>query len=223
MEQFAQFAEASQYRTEAEKDGQGGLVFNAEIRDWKRTAGLTWRNPGIPQHGSHPVVMVSWNDAQAFCNWLGARERKTCRLPTEAESEYACRAGTTSFWYVGNEERELRRVANIADSSFKRQFPAATANVPWDDGYPFTAPVGRFEPNAFGLYDMHGNVWEWCHDWYDAKYYERSPVEDPKGPSSGKWRLVPDFVRLSFRRPRGHGPAHDANAAHWLSRRLRNR
>jgi hypothetical protein len=150
----------------------------------------TMRQTGIPQQGSHPVVMVSWNDAQAFCDWLSGKERKSCRFSTEAEWEYACRAGTASFWHVGNEARELRRVANIADSSFKQGFPAGAANVPWDDGHPFTAPAGRFEPNAFGVYDMHGNVLEWCHDWYDANYYERSPGQDPKGPNSGKSRVI---------------------------------
>jgi len=200
--QFASFAQTAGYVTEAEKDGEGGLVFKPDKRDWQKQRGLTWRSPGIDQDATHPVVMVSWNDACAFCAWL-----RGYRLPTEAEWEYACRAGTTSYWYVGNEERDLRRAANLADETFKQTFPGS-ATVPWQDGFAFRSPVGRFEPNAFGLYDMHGNVWEWCQDWYDAKYYERSPAEDPTGAASGQSRVIRGggWILTAFLcRSAGHG------------------
>ena len=163
VQEFSKFVQASGYRTEAEKDGKGGYVYLPETRNWTEKAGLTWQNPGIPQEQDHPVIMVSWNDTQSFCTWLNGKEGRSNRLPTEAEWEYACRAGTTSYWNLGNDPSDLQQAANVADKSFREKFPTAAA-APWDDGYPFTAPVGRFKPNHFGLYDMHGNVWQWCQD-----------------------------------------------------------
>lgn len=134
-------------------------------------------------------------------------EGKSYMLPSEAEWEYAGRAGTTSFWYTGDDTKELQTAANLADLSFLAKFPGA-ATVPWDDGFPYTAPVGRFQPNAFGLYDMHGNVWERIQDWYDPKYYERSPDTDPEETSAGRERVLrrggwvlPSFIARSA----GHG------------------
>ncbi len=142
------------------------------------------------QTDDHPVVEVSWNDAVAFCEWLSKKEGKTYRLPTEAEWEYCCRAGTTTRFYSGDDPETLASVANVADATFEAKFAdVAFFGIKASDGYAFTSPVGRFKPNAFGLYDMHGNAWQWCADWYDFYYYSKSPVRDPKGPDCGNARV----------------------------------
>ncbi len=108
-------------------------------------------------------MTVNWDDAVAFCEWLSKKEGKTYRLPTEAEWEYACRAGTATRYYSGDDPETLATVANVADATFKVNFAdEAYYGLRASDGYTYTAPVGRFKPNAFGLYDMHGNVWQWC-------------------------------------------------------------
>jgi formylglycine-generating enzyme len=128
-----------------------------------------------------------------------SKEGKEYRLPTEAEWEYSCRAGTRTRFHGGNDNETLKRVGNIADLSLKswwnyreladqsyRELISGWLEVvSWDDGYPFTAPVGQYAPNGFGLYDMHGNVWEWCHDWYQKDYANDRP-SDPRGVPSGK-------------------------------------
>src|SRR5262249_19167843 len=153
---------ATGYKTDAEKDGGGGLGLNA-ARNWQQKPEYTWRNPGWEQTDRHPVVNVSWNDAVAFCDWLSAKEGKQYRLPTEAEWEYSCRAGTTTRFHSGDDEASLKKVANY-----------------WDSGPGTTRAVGELQANAFGLHDMHGNVWEWCQDWYDKDYYKASPRQDPQ-------------------------------------------
>ena len=135
----------------------------------------------------HPVVVVSWHDADAFCEWLTAKTGETYRLPTEAEWEYACRAGTTTRWYCGDDPEGLVKVANVRDASWGRKF--GPAQITGDDGFVFTAPVGSYRPNAFGLYDMHGNVFEFVHDWGGAGHYKHSPVDDPPGPDHGTVRI----------------------------------
>ncbi len=133
------------------------------------------------------MVNVSWNDAQAFTTWLSQKEGKTYRLPTEAEWEYACRAGTTTAYFSGDDGETLAAFENIADGTAKEKHPAWITTVA-RDGYVFTAPVGKFRANAFGLYDMEGNVCEWCQD-RDGSY-KRSPVDDPVGSSRGFYRMV---------------------------------
>jgi formylglycine-generating enzyme required for sulfatase activity len=200
--QFRRFVQDTGYKTEAEIDGTGGNGYEAATRRFARKPAYTWRDPGFAQTDEHPVVNVSWNDAVAFCRWLSCKEGRDYRLPTEAEWEYSCRAGAATRFYHGDDEAGLRHLANVADKSFaakfdqdyvNKDFPKATqdwlARVPWDDGFPFTAPVGQFRPNLFGLYDMHGNVWQWCTDWYDKDYYGRSPRQDPQGPESGSARV----------------------------------
>jgi formylglycine-generating enzyme required for sulfatase activity len=135
------------------------------------------------------VVLVSWNDAKAFCEWLSRRDRRTYRLPTEAEWEYACRARSTTRYWNGDDQEGLARIANVADGTAKQKFSDWTT-ITARDGHVFTAPVGSFPANPFGLHDMHGNVWEWCADWYDSEYYENSPAADPQGPGSGSSRVL---------------------------------
>jgi formylglycine-generating enzyme required for sulfatase activity len=151
----------------------------------------------------HPVETVNWEDAMEFCRRLSAAaaERaagRVYRLPTEAEWEYACRAGTTTRWYCGDEEAGLGYVAWFKGNS------AGPGHGT------MTHPVGQKKPNAWGLYEMHGNVWQWCADWFDADYYKQSPLPDPIGPPGGvfrvlrgsSWHCEPVFCRSAFRQPR---------------------
>jgi formylglycine-generating enzyme required for sulfatase activity len=134
---------------------------------------VTGQNPSQFQGADNlPVETVSWNDAVAFCNALSTKEGRTYRLPTEAEWEYACRAGNPGRFAFGDDDRMLDRYAWYVGNSDTR-----------------THPVGQKQPNSFGLYDMHGNVWEWCADGYSADYYKESPGVDPPGPSGASVRV----------------------------------
>jgi formylglycine-generating enzyme required for sulfatase activity len=203
--QFKAFVKDTNYVTEAEKGGKGGRAFDG--KEFIQKPEFTWKNLYFAQSDDHPVVIVSWNDAVAFCAWLSKREGKTYRLPTEAEWEYACRGGKETRFSAGDKEDDLRWVGNIADAALKAKWPDATWSVNWDDGFAFTAPVGRFRANAFGLHDMHGNVWEWCSDWYGEDYYGKSPKQDPQGSAKGKervarggaWSTQPKFCRCAYR------------------------
>src|SRR5262249_19155359 len=128
---------------------------------------VNWRNQGFDQTDEHPVVCVSWNDAQAFCEWLSSKEKgRLYRLPTEAEWEYACRGGLSSSipFHFGAKDPE----------------PAPS----------HTSPVGRSPPTPFGLYDMHGNVGEWCADWSDEPYSHHSLRKAPPGPTPAPSRVL---------------------------------
>lgn len=149
-------------------------------------ANANWRNPGFQQTDAHPVVCVSWNDAVKFTEWLSRHSGLNVRLPTEAQWEYACRGGTTTAYHWGDRPEDGQGWANVADASAKRQFSSWTT-FSWDDGHVYTAPVGSFRANAFGLKDMHGNVWEWCADWYGSSL---QGGVDPTGPSSGSSRVI---------------------------------
>ncbi len=221
--QFRKFVEATNYKTDAERNdpandtpgeprrtGPGGYGYNKETGklDERRNPKHFWRDTGFPQTDDHPVVDVSWNDAVAFCKWLSEKEGRHYRLPTEAEWEYACRAGTTTRYWCGDDPESLVKVANIYDQSSAKVFPEwSKYALSGDDGFPFTAPVGSFRPNAFGLYDMHGNVWQWCADFYGEDTYAKSPVDDPHGPAKGDkhvrrggaWHSWPLYCRASFR------------------------
>jgi len=136
-----------------------------------------WDNDQPPAgHGSHPVVLVRYDDAVAYCQWLGDQIERRVRLPTEAEWEKAARAGADGLKYPWGNEIDPTRCNYLADVTVKRERG--------------TRPTGTYPPNAFGLYDMCGNVWEWVSDWYAADYYGLGDVRDPKGPSSGTMRIV---------------------------------
>src|SRR5262249_2774933 len=117
--QFRLFVDESGYKTEAEKDGRGGWGWNEESGKFKQNPKYTWQHAGFEQTDEHPVVNVSWNDAQAFVNWLGQREGRVFRLPTEAEWEYACRARTNTAYYCGDDAETLVGFGNIADAAAK--------------------------------------------------------------------------------------------------------
>ncbi len=191
VEQFRSFVEATGYTTDAEKGTgfQGAFGWNRDKMEFKMNETYSWRNTGFAQANAHPVVNVSWNDAMEFCKWLSLKEGKTCRLPTEAEWEYACRARTTTRYSHGDDAEGLAKVGNVADAAFEVQFPELKGLIKASDGYVYTSPAGSFLPNPFGLYDMHGSVWEWCADWYEAEYYAKSPTNDPRGPATGEERV----------------------------------
>ncbi len=215
--QFRRFLQTSGHVPESVADGTGGYGYNAryvatlpangdafEGRDPR----YSWQNPGFKQTDDHPVVNVSWNDAAAMARWLSEKEGQHYRLPTEAEWEYACRGGTQTQFSSGDEPNSLNGVANVFDQDAGQNWPKwRRFATPTHDGFPFTAPVGQFKPNAFGLYDMHGNVWEWVSDWYDEQYYARSPLNDPQGPPDGNvkvrrggsWHTWPLYARSSYR------------------------
>ncbi len=212
--QFRRFAESERYRTEAERDKRGGFGWNEKEAKFSQGYNYNWRSPGFAQDDDHPVVNVTWNDSVAFCQWLGKQEGQTYRLPTEAEWEYSCRAGTTSRYWFGDEPEWLAVQGNVADGSAKKKFPDwMTINA--TDEFVFTAPVGRFRPNPFGLFDVHGNVGEWCSDLYQKDYYAHSPEADPLGPieamsrvtRGGSWGDHPRYLCRSAVR-NGHAPSN---------------
>ena len=185
--QFLKFYHGANYKTEAERDGKGGWGWTGEGFE-QRKSFVPWSWGFSGQTNDHPVVNVSWNDALAFCKWLSEKEGVTYRLPTEAEWEYACRAGTTTMYYHGDDPEGLAEVENVADGTAKAKF-SDWSTISSRDGHVFTAPVGSYRPNGFGLYDMHGNVSEWCQDWHDGDYYAGSPTDDPTGPAAGSSRV----------------------------------
>ena len=181
--QFARFVTETGYRTEAEK-GEWAYGFTRSGRERRKE--FNWRNVGFAQGDDEPVVSVSWNDAQAFCRWLSGKGEGQARLPTEAQWEYACRAGTRTRFSFGDSGSELYRHGNYADKSTAFSWSDKTH----DDRHGRAAPVGSFAPNAWGLYDMHGNVWEWCSDRYGKDYYDTGAREDPEGPATGTARML---------------------------------
>jgi formylglycine-generating enzyme required for sulfatase activity len=205
---FARFIEASGYRTEAEREPEEGIgAWIPDKNEWGWAPRRSWRDPGFPQDDRHPVVGVSWNDAQAYVQWLRETSGKPFRLPSEAEWEYAARAGTTTARYWGD-AADQHRHANGADRRLKGKFPKWPYAIhEADDGYAETAPVGSFQPNAFGLYDMLGNVLEWVQDvWHDT--YEGAPGdgraweggnEQRRVLRGGSWSYEPRFLRSADR------------------------
>jgi len=183
--QFREFVEETGYITDAE-DEKGGQVFNSETNQFERKAGTSWKNPGWTVSPDQPVTMISYNDAQAFVEWLTAKEKLPYKLPTEAQWEYAARGGIAAAQFPWGDDLPDGRRANYADKN--TDFAWRDRNA--DDGYKYVAPVGSYEPNGFGLYDMAGNVLEWVRDYYAEDYYRFSPEVDPEGPGHGENRVM---------------------------------
>ena len=145
-----------------------------------------------------PVENVSWEDAAEFCRKLSSQDGREYRLPTEAEWEYACRAGSRTRWYFGDDESELKEHAWYDVEWHERHmhfvFGAILQSRGHEVGDPpppaSIGPVAQKKPNSWGLYDMYGNVNEWCGDWYASSYYENSPRDDPNGPTSGSQHVT---------------------------------
>ncbi len=194
--QFAQFVAAEKYRTDAEK-GASSYIWNAQKGKWIDSSGVTWRcgvsgalRPAVEYN--HPMVHVSHNDAVAFCAWLTKREGRTYRLPTEAEWEFAARGGAKrkGYKFAGGND------ANVVGWT-------------WEKSRGNTHGVGEKPANELGLYDLTGNVWEWCSDWYDKDYYSVSSGSvNPVGPSTagtyrvvrgGSWNIAPADCRTALR------------------------
>ncbi|WP_210481898.1 formylglycine-generating enzyme family protein [Naasia sp. SYSU D00948] len=194
---FAAFADATGYRTEAETFGYSAvfhLALAAEPDEimgpaagapwWRGVRGADWRHPGGSRSSvegleDHPVVHVSWNDAQAYCAWAGRR------LPTEAEWERASRGGLDGARFPWGDE--LMDGDSWRVNIWQGTFPGTNTT---EDGWLTTAPVRSFRPNAYGLWQTVGNVWEWCSDWFDPSYYGRSPSSNPRGPGLGMARVL---------------------------------
>jgi formylglycine-generating enzyme required for sulfatase activity len=186
--QFRQFVNETGYQTDAGK-GDGSYIWTGSA--WEKRSGVTWKCDAVgnirPQGAyNHPVIHVSWNDANEYCLWLSRKTGKSYRLPNEAEWEYAAGSGTPHTKYSwGFGDPYGKNGGNVADESATRKFEWTGTWGGYDDDHETTAPVGSFNPNDFGLYDMTGNVWEWCGDWYGSNYYKSSPSLNPKGASEG--------------------------------------
>jgi len=194
--EFAEFIATTGQVTSAEQFGNS-FVFGGQLPHdfpptrglaaapwWRQVDGADWRHPEGPHsdistRSDHPVVHVSWIDAVAYCNWRGAR------LPTEAEWERAARGALGDGHYPWGDEREPggRHLMNV----FQGEFPGGDTGA---DGWIGTCPVRSYPANSFGLFEMTGNVWEWCADWHDPAYYSRSPRSDPTGPEEGEARVM---------------------------------
>lgn len=183
--QFQAFVDDTGYVTDAE-DAGGGQVFNVREGRFETRSGSSWKNPGWTIAKDQPVTMVSHNDAQAFVEWLSAKEKLPYKLPTEAQWEYACRGGIPVAQFPWGDEPPDGDRANYADRNTDFEWRDRNA----DDGYKYVAPVGSYEANGFGLYDMAGNVLEWVRDYYGEDYYRYSPEIDPEGPGHGEYRVT---------------------------------
>lgn len=173
--QFRAFVEDTGYKTLVESNLVGG--WGIEGKELTQSPKFSWKHVGFPQSDDHPVVNVSLRDANAFCEWLGKKEGRTYYLPTEIQWEFACRAGTTTAFFFGDDPEEFPQYGNIADVTTRVKKYRESGTIRGDDGCLFTARVGRFQANAFGLSDMHGNVSEFC----------MSGIERPIGSAGVGW------------------------------------
>jgi formylglycine-generating enzyme required for sulfatase activity len=166
VDQFTAFVTETDYNA-----GTKCHVFEGSSK-MEEKQGRSWRNPGFAQTGAHPAVCLSWKDAKAYVAWLSRKTGKSYRLLTEAEWEYAARAGSTTKYSFGDDEKELCRYVNGADQTAKSRIPEAKnwTIAPCTDGYAYTSPVGSLLPNAFALHDMHGNAYQWLEDCWHANF-----------------------------------------------------
>ena len=210
--QFAAFVAATNYQTDAEK-GDGSYAYINGT--WQKKAGINWRhdeegNERPTSQYTYPVVHVSHNDAVAFCDWLSKKEGKTYRLPTESEWEYAAGGSSHTKYSWGNSETSGVS-GNVADETAKKKYSGWSTFSGYTDGYVYAAPVGKFAANTFGLYDMSGNVWEWCSDWYADNWYAQPAASKPNPENQthgsktfrvlrgGSWHYPPDYARVADR------------------------
>lgn len=209
--QFARFVQESGHSTD-----DGCRTLNGD--KWEMDASKSWRNPGFSQSDNDPVVCVNWNDAKAYTQWLTKQTGKSYRLLTEAEWEYAARAGTTGPRYWGKNDNDSCRYANVADTSAKITYKFDNT-FDCRDGFAATAPVGSFQPNAFGLHDMLGNVWEWTEDCKNEKY-AGAPADGSvwiadycfrRVLRGGSWNDFPRDVRSATREGLGPGTRNFIN------------
>jgi formylglycine-generating enzyme required for sulfatase activity len=197
--QFAAFVKATGYQAEA----------GCHTREGRRQLRpeLSWRAPGFAQDDRHPATCVSWRDAVAYVNWLGTATGAEYRLPTEAEWEYAARGGATARYSFGDNEIDLCKYGNGADLTSRETDPDWVV-APCRDEFRFTAPVGSFLPNGFGLHDMHGNVWEWVEDCQSNSLKHLSGplgarpsciLDTPRVLRGGSWGDPPQRLRSAAR------------------------
>ncbi len=218
--QFRRFVAETGHVSSAERDPAGPSCLGWLAADAKlaQRPGLQWRDPGYAQSDEHPVVCVSWNDAQAYLRWLSTRSGKTYRLASEAEWEYAARAGSSTSRPWGDDPSMACLYSNVADQT------VAATGFSWSDRHActddhfFAAPVGSYKPNAFGLHDMLGNVWEWVQECYDPAAYLRALRADAApdtaactahGLRGGAWISGPGRTRPAYRG--GYGPETRTN------------
>jgi len=162
-------------------------VFEVTQEQYEQVMGV---NPSRFKGAKNPVEMVSWEEAVEFCKKLSARTGKKVMLPTEAQWEYACRAGTTTAFHTGDALKPGQANADFPSNPGLWDRIMAWVGMSSAQKIIQTTPAGSFPPNGFGLYDMHGNIWEWCSDWYGEDYYANSPKTDPRGPDSGSYRVL---------------------------------
>ena len=199
--QFAAFARETGYAVEP-----GCVFWNLERRNWDNDPKRTWQAPGFSQGDDHPVVCVPWIAARAYVEWLARRTARPYRLPSEAEWEYAARAGASARWYWGDRLAQACEYANLSDAAAKAAY-AHWNTFGCDDRYPYTAPAGSFKPNAFGLHDVIGNAWEWTEDCWNESY-QGAPLDGSpwlqgncgKRVARGNaWLTGTSFSRVTFR------------------------
>ncbi|MCC7504526.1 MAG: SUMF1/EgtB/PvdO family nonheme iron enzyme [Saprospiraceae bacterium] len=221
--EFKAFTDATGYKTDAEKEGWS---YRWNGKEWEKMNGVNWRHDAQgnlrPQSEyDHPVIHVSWNDATAYCQWMAKKTSLPYRLPTEAEWEYAAGNGAKHTRYSwGDNAPAGKQGGNVADETGAAAFNWTRSNdnifMDYRDGFATTAPVGAFNPNESGLYDMTGNVWEWCNDWKGP--YPSEPQTNPTGPTTGSDRVVrggswfyyPQYCRVANRNGGTPGARNDS-------------